>query len=111
MKRWPKKLRDAFVPFTIWLAILSLLATVHADVFEQERVPIGALFTAPIQRLNRWQSPESLSLLLPSSNLPSGHGRKPSLYIFMIDVSSSMTWSRVSKQEMARYFEEINAEQ
>lgn len=72
-----------------------------------------SLFGLYSQRLRSALIPGSLpriSLMLPVNDLSLLHNRKPTLYIFMVDVSSSMTGSKVSKQEMERYLGEIDAD-
>src|SRR5262245_53720824 len=70
--------REPLKGFTIWFGILSLLLTLHSDIFEQDAHPAIAMMAEPLARLfSPRPSPIDLSSLLnprpsdPADNLPS----------------------------------------
>src|SRR5437588_13065324 len=97
--------RKSLVALSIWLAILSLLATIHADVFEQEDHPLRAIIASPFERIFLPNlHPVKLSTLLSAQEARTDGDIKQDspLYIFMIDLSLSMLEQQGSNQGVAQ---------
>lgn len=102
--------------FFICLAFLSLLATLHADVFEQEDDPILGLIQRPVDRL-LGEAEVKLSEIASSRHLAQGpsvsvasetSGERPKpLYVFGIDLSKSMVATSLSDAEFERYLDHL----
>lgn len=94
---------------SLWLAIFSLFASMHADVFEQEENRLAAMSTLPFKRLfNADLPPINLSTLLPGFPSIKNDTARP-LYIFILDTSKSMEETKVSTEEIRRYLNEIKS--
>jgi hypothetical protein len=123
---------DALTGLSLGLAVLSLFASMHTDVFEQEENRVGSMVTLPFQRLCNTDLPStSLQALLPgfssstaglstdlqpSTESPSPAtgstgppSPEPPLYIFILDVSKSMERKVASVEEVQLYLDEIGA--
>lgn len=111
LKRFRRK--EALDKLAFWVAIFSLLATMHADVFEQEDNRLASVFLSPLSRLVPYSRKPDLSSLLAvrssgASSKDKGNGSP--LYVFMFDVSQSMREQEVSEQEVGQYLEDIRAD-
>lgn len=103
-----RRMLEPLKGLTLWLAILAILVTLHADVFEQHTEPVVALLALPFESLERRAPPRiSLSSLLPSLEEPVSTG-KP-LYIFALDVSKSMRLRKVTQGELEHYLEKVGS--
>lgn len=95
----------ALMGLSLWLAILGILATLNADVFEQVDGSVWSFLTLSFERLLS-EEPDRipLSSLLgePRQSLAARPAGSP-LYVFALDVSGSMAEQPVSEAEMEVY--------
>lgn len=112
--------KEAIMGFSIWLAILSLFASINANVFGQEDEPLLGIISSPLSRIFR-PTPQPISLtgllqpkppnqLIPVVQSEIKSDNEPALYIFALDVSRSMLLENVSKEEMEEYREYLKIE-
>ncbi len=104
------RLKEPLKALTVWIAILSLLATIHADVFEQEEDPLSALIMKPLERIrSSATAPVPLSSLLTPATEELEH--KDAIYVFALDVSESMKEQQLSALEINQYRADVRAKE
>jgi len=111
---WKKRIKEPVAGLSIWLAILGILVTMHADIFEQADNRFLALFKYPFERVFSQEPPGiDLSTVLGSTHLGAGGTGNDSdaeaLFIFALDLSASMTSRVLSEEEVARYVEDVES--
>ena len=112
-----KSRSEPIIGLTIWLAVLSVLLTIHSDIFEQEQHPMWAILTKPISRLIApAPSPVNLSALLTPKPAEDTKTQSDSqiappnpLYVFALDVSASMSQRKAQKEEVAEYIKDLQS--
>jgi len=112
MRRFPQFVREPVVLLSITLATLSILLSIHADVFEQYPRPLTAALWEPWSCLfSSSPDPINLSSLL---NTESGAqalaaSNNNPLYIFVLDVSKTMLMQNISGGEWEQYVNNVKS--
>ncbi|MEN3332748.1 MAG: hypothetical protein V7641_2113 [Blastocatellia bacterium] len=112
--------KEIIIGLSIGLAFVSLFFSIHSDIFAQDEERLSAYVYKPWQRIiSSTQPPIELSSLLtprvsqqisvPNNSQPAilSKDKDTPLYIFAIDVSSSMMDQSVSSDELTQYFIDI----
>lgn len=100
-----ESLRGSFMSLSFWIAVVSVLVTLHADIFEQEDSPISASLQKPFKEFRDLFTEISLSDLLRASDSPTDSSKSP-LYVFALDKSLNLKDSVISWDELDEYLKE-----